>query len=605
MKNSKKIGKKPGYKLGALLKQNGKQIGQGLELAGQVGQAIDPTNTGIGNVLGRAGLGAQIGSTFGPVGSVAGGAVGLIGGAIESIFNSGEEEKKVKEMNRQKEAATTSQLISNSGAAFAKGGKMNNLQSKLGVIQGGTLQPISKDAVEVKANNPTQTDSVELDNAYVDHNEVIDRKNRVFSDELGFAKQAKKLEKQKSKSSRFTASNERIEQQLDNLFQEQESMKKGMTKGGKYKMLTGGEIDPNKPKVSRITNQPYKDEIEYTREQYDKGLIPQNEEYVINYFKRNPKTNRVLSGTAINNGAEFPNQVVDAFDDVMQKSVQVNPRGQTALTDSLGQVPATDVPIYKPKNAVGGRLGKLSTGLDKSPLDKGFYKTEAQQRAITLDTAKTNKGLDFDKLKTGLATFGPNIASALAQNKLRGPATPQMEKAVGLKRLSANDQLAEVERQGLQANQVIKNNTAQAADIASATGNIFAKKVAAKNQIFGENQRLNAAIQGQEAALNTQINARNTERTNQFNNDINDFSNLKQRLGTDNVANLSSKVLQQGREKNQMDLDKFSIKYMGRKFKDSGVQDRNLDDITEEEQKKYLGKKNGGIIPKKLAKKIK
>jgi len=591
MKKTKNIKKKPGYSLGTLLKQNGKQVGQGLELAGQVGQAVDSNNTGVGNALGRAGLGAQVGSAFGPMGTVIGGAAGLVGGAIESVFNSKEQDRQEIELKRQKESAVTAQLINNTGAAYSKGGKMNNLSSKLGVIGGGELQPISKDAVEVKANNPSQTDSVELDNAFVDHNEVIDRKNRVFSDELGFAKLAKKLEKQKSNSSRFTASNERIEQQLDQLFQEQEGMKKGMSKGGKYKMLTGGELDP-KTKVSRINNQPYKDEIEYTKEQYDKGLIPQNEEYVLSYFKRNPKTTRVLSGTSINNGNEFPNQVVDAFDDVVQKSNASEPTGQQALYTGGNQLTGTEVSKLKPGQKNGGRLQlngafpmkPLKSGLDGTP---GFVKPK----------------IDFDKLKTGLATFGPNIASALAQKNLKGPAAPQMERAVGLKRMKADDQLAEVERQGLQASQVIKNNTAQAGDIASATGNIFAKKVAAKNQIFGENQRLNAAIQGQEAALNTQIKARNTERMNQFNNDTNDFSNLKQRLGTDNVANLSTKVLQQGKEKNQMKLDKFSMKYMSRKFKDSGVQDRNLDDITEEEQKEYLSKKNGGMIVKKLAKK--
>src|SRR5690606_15714199 len=106
------------------------------------------------------------------------------------------------------------------------------------LAKGGTLIPISPDAIEVNASNPSLTDSVELPNAFVDNDEVISRE-RVFSDDLlsgklSFAKKAKKLEKMKSSNPRFEQANNLIEMKLDRLFNEQEMLKKpSMAKGGK------------------------------------------------------------------------------------------------------------------------------------------------------------------------------------------------------------------------------------------------------------------------------------------------------------------------------------------------------------------------------------
>jgi hypothetical protein len=183
-----------------------------------------------------------------------------------------------KKAKRQKQEAIEEQNLINADASrqtfsgeaglptFKHGGKM---MTKPNVIRGGNLSAISPDAVEVNANNPSETDSVELNSAFVDNNEVIDRKNRVFSDDLvtpsgiTIAKQAKKFEKMKSPNPRFADSNARVEQKLDDLFEYQEElngmdpqkaksyerlMKAGLVKGGvlrkgKPKYNTGGPFD--------------------------------------------------------------------------------------------------------------------------------------------------------------------------------------------------------------------------------------------------------------------------------------------------------------------------------------------------------------------------
>lgn len=160
--------------------------------------------------------------------------------------------KRAKEDQARKQAQldglTTRRLIDNSGGAFARGGTISNYPK---LVKGGSLKQISPDAVEVKGNNPGVTDGVELDNAFVDNNEIIDRENRVFSDSVAIkggksvAAVAKRLEKMKNGTPRFQKSNEHIDRKLDDLFQYQEktksfdsqngTMKRGYANGGVYK----------------------------------------------------------------------------------------------------------------------------------------------------------------------------------------------------------------------------------------------------------------------------------------------------------------------------------------------------------------------------------
>lgn len=168
--------------------------------------------------------GASALSSLGPAGMAA----GAIGGGLIGLVGAKKQQALQNEQDAQSQLATNRLLMQNAGNSFKNGGKI--LASKLGVEQGGTLEPVSEDAVQVKANNPNQTDSVELDQAFVDHNEVIDRKKRVFSDNIydddfTMAIKAKRLEKMKSPGKRFEDANNHIESKLDALFVRQEQKK--------------------------------------------------------------------------------------------------------------------------------------------------------------------------------------------------------------------------------------------------------------------------------------------------------------------------------------------------------------------------------------------
>lgn len=462
----------------------------------------------------------------------------------------------------------------------ASGGKL--LANKLGVIDGGDLQPVSNDAVEVKADNPSSQDSVELQDAFVDDGEIIDRKNRVFSEVLGYAKQAKKLERQKSKNVRFSDANERIEQKLDALFQHQEQAKKqGIAQ----------PIGKRKKEATAASKDVFAAGGKYRPTTYErKGSDEVNIGGRVKLKKFDPTVRM-----------KEEDKVTAAYGTVLRMKPEDDLRGNFL---EGGLVPAKDRFIEMSQNRLKRnskqQLTKASFGgggdleddnIGTSAMNYGIKKMKEKQ-------ASDKKSKKTANLKTAgnlLATYGPNVAAAILQSKLKGPASPQLEQFKALDRVRPDAQLAAIDRDTLNAVQNIKMNTAQAGDIASAQGNLLAKKLAAQNEVYGQNQALNAQIQAQEAGLNVPIGARNADRSTIYRQGLNDFSNLKTRLTSENIANVGQKYMLGEKEKNQIERDKFAMKYIGRRFKDSGVVDRNNEDFTDAELSKY-GIKDGGKL---------
>lgn len=527
MQSGKKKKKKlaPG---GSLLQEYQQPIGQGLSMAGSmVGALVNPTSTGGGIATGAL-KGAGAGAAFGPVGMGIGAAVGGVAGLIGSNKAKAAEEEAKRQRTLQNTLQTNSFLTQNAGNTFKKGG---NLKSKLKVLKGGELNQISPDAVEVNADNPSQSDSVELQDAYVDNKEIIDNKDRVFSDSilapsgLTVAREAKKLEKMKNDNPRFSQSNSIVEDRLDNLFKHQELSKADNTA-------------ISSPRV------PNKNEMKYASEAGD------NFSEVYSNILHKQSTNKDL------------------------KVAFKKPSFAKGGPDLTGQAidPATGLPV-----ATGDSAYNYNDVRGQNP----------------------NAGLNLQRGITGLATFAPNLVNSVLQKRLKGPAAPRLESLTKLQRVKPDAQLADNARSYSQATNVIKNNTAQGADIASATGSLLAKKFASSNQIYGQNQQMNAQIQGQEAFLNQGVRARNVERDNQYRNDTNDFSNKKVQLTSDNVANLSGKVLQQGRERNQIDRDKLALNVMSKQYGDSNVVLRNFESTLDDYFRKK-GLKTGGKLKAKM-----
>lgn len=538
----------------------------------------------------------------------------------------------------------------NAGNQFKHGGRI--LAKKLNVVGGGVLNAISDDAVEVKANNPNFSDSVELNSAFVDHNEVIDRKNRVYSDSVflpngkSVAKEAKKLEKMKAEDyeKRFASANKYIDSKLDELFSYQESSKQKLSHGGvKTPYEEGGEIEMTRGEfmkehrhLLKVLESGSKEEREEEYEDQERemkkylksgGKIhikPENRGKFTAYKKRTGKTIeealrskdphvRKMANFARNakkwkhedggtikmpyqTGGNLPNP---------PKKVDLRPPGLKEYRE-------------KKQKEFDAFYEESMTNIEKA--NKQFGSGSKQHKAaidnyINSKPKSKHKWGDYineDTLSSGAstaATYLPNLFTASTINKLKGPATPSLEQTVRLKRLSPDAQLAAAAQQTRQAQGVINKNTAQGSDLASATGMLLAKRLNAQNQIYGDINAGNAQIQGQEAQINQGTKARNAERITNYKQSQVDFENMKKRLKTENVANLSTKVQQQGREYNQMQLDKDKAIITAAQFGDSkvlqrlGEQLQLSDPKTYERLKKQGYFKFGGYLSKKLNKK--
>lgn len=728
---------------------------------------------------------------------------------------------QVKEANKQRQAQSIedTMLMNNADQPqlMKKGGKL--VARRLNVESGGHANPISDDAVEMKANNPNATDSIETEDAFLDNNEIVDRKNRVFSDDLGFAKEAKKLEKQKSEGGRFSKSNERIEGQLDDLFKRQEESKK-LSQGGymsskapdfkdklgfdtidnpsthenqisavikKHSKARGGLISGvTIDRLNKVLTEPYTvDEYRYpdsilnsaietaqgrstrgrlgalakggkiddkssaweaiddkpsTRPGYrtktfkNKAALPEpdftgdvtREDYINNAgafkkknldfplnqartaFETNPNTRSVTLGReresvagvvnpsypltsrvedyrdldyTVNVGKANPKGVgsppiqstpkVKAVDNTIvprtsfatQGTAQLaklnsnklpkkgrspsNPEGmklggkltardaikgegssRTPKTEYLSEggihikkshkgllhknlgvkaghkIPASKLAVHSGDSAAlkkrkvfarnskkwhhddGGMLAPEGSSLGPEALSANYpqKKTIAHLKARAVSTPKRgfSKGGDgaaswSNRVKYGLAkggwkdalpeignsaaTFAPNIASASLQSRLKGPASPQLETATRFQRVDPSSQLAEIDRDASATNALVTRNTAQSSNLTSALGSIAAKKLAAKNQVMGQTQQINAGIQQGEGQIRAGQQARNTARVTDYRNNQVEFGNKKLQLTSENVGNLSAKLQAQSAEKKRMGLDerKFGV----------------------------------------------
>ncbi len=118
------------------------------------------------------------------------------------------------------------------------------------VVSGGRMKRISTKAVQVKGHNPSKTDGVETENAFLDHNEVVDSKKRVFSNTIKLSSGATMAQRAKAIEESRESNPEKADRDLDDLFNIQESNKKPMNTF-KPKMEGGGNIPPRKILLTR------------------------------------------------------------------------------------------------------------------------------------------------------------------------------------------------------------------------------------------------------------------------------------------------------------------------------------------------------------------
>lgn len=563
--------KKKKYDVGGNLLQYSQPIAAAGNLIGNsVEQVAGPSSMG-GSITGGVLKGAATGAAFGPWGALIGGAAGGVMGEISA--HRAKEADTAQKLERK--ALADQMFVRNSGNSYKTGGQM---KSKLNVVQGGSLNQVSPDAVEVSANNPDKTDSVELDQAFVDHGEIIDRENRVFSDSIfldgkSIARQAKKLEQMKSKNLRFKDANSLIDNKLDTLYNYQEStktneVKESFKKGGTIhiKPENKGKFNATKKKTGKST-----EELTHSKNPVTKKRA---------IFAQNAKKWRHADGGTLDD-----------------KLTNLNIFTEGPVNDSLQNM-YNKVPNFGTMIPLGGARGEGSlTNSNTSQLlnwkDPFSTKKLSGIRTSMLPTSTEpgSQSLNWSKAGTQLATYGPNLLNSFLQSKLQGPAAPTLETGVKLDRVDPSAQLASNARQAANAGKTVRSGVAQSSDLISATGSLLSKRLAADNQVMGQNQALNAEIQGREAITNQGVRARNAERLTGFSQSKKDFANKKIQNFSDIATNASTKALTQGRENNEIDRDKLALEIIKSQYGDSGVIPRNFEGYLDD----YFAKRKGGL----------
>lgn len=187
------------------------------------GSADDVIGAAKGMGKGAA-MGAKIGSVIPGVGTAIGAGAGAVIGGVAGYFQGKKTgaEKKKNEAGWQANYMKTEQNRINANSSryqdfkptnsgyYANGGSLaKNFMAQQKAV-GGNLVPLSSDAVEVKgpshANGGVQLPEM---GAEVEGKEVI-KDDYVFSDQLGFAKEAKRLAKAKGTIENKPATRERI-----------------------------------------------------------------------------------------------------------------------------------------------------------------------------------------------------------------------------------------------------------------------------------------------------------------------------------------------------------------------------------------------------------
>ncbi len=603
---------------GGILEQYGQPIQQGLGLAGGISDSLLPEDSLGGGALSGGLRGASAGMAFGPIGAGVGAVAGAGLGALQA--NKVKKANEVAKMNRK--VAIDQSLMQNAGNSFKDGGRL--LAKNLQPIKGGNLKAISDDAVEVDADDESATDSVELRDAYVDNNEVIDSQKRVYSDSIlhpsgkTVAKEAKRLNKMKAEDRdlRFKDANEHIDRKLDNLFEFQE-MKKRKKNSNRSNSTINEDVDPNqvefesggkihikpenkgkftayKERTGKTTEEALHSEDPHVRKMANFAKNAKKWKHEEGGFLGNtaqlnpPKYNLADYKAGKYKGVAFTADDYNSFTEqskaLQQSRSNMLAESPTTISylDKLLKQPANTPFTTKPKRVGGGLIGS-----DLGKIKQPDWTLDMANRQATAPMGNTSNQFNWQNASTQLATFAPNITNAFLQKKLKGPAAPFQESGTNLQRFSAEPQLAQSTRDFRQAQGIINKGTAQGSDLAAATGSLLAKRLNNNNQIYGQTNQLNAQVANQEAYLNQGTKARNAQRINQFRGDQVDFQNKKTQLSSENLANLSGKVLSQNRERNMMDKDILGSNVLAQSYGDSGIYQRNLQGMLDQ----YMGKK--------------
>lgn len=171
--------------------------------------------------------------------------------------------------------------------------------------------------------------------------------------------------------------------------------------------------------------------------------------------------------------------------------------------------------------------------------------------------------------------------------KLPSPSAPIMEETINPELVSYDADRYGLERSLRGINQGIDR-------VSSNSGRANAQKVANFSNYLQERSRLaqnerniNAGIRNQTNQFNTGIKARNVERNNSFRDALLARRLRQNQMDAENLSDIGNKLQLSQRDNRQMNLEEQKLRILPRVYNDSGVLDRNLLDLYNEQLGNY------------------
>lgn len=187
---------------------------------------------------------------------------------------------------------------------------------------------------------------------------------------------------------------------------------------------------------------------------------------------------------------------------------------------------------------------------------------------------KYEKGGAFMRGVEAAVPYMSNIGNAFRQLPMPTPAPVESPINANLVNYDAAREAVNQDYQSFAGETDYKIPNAGVAQAVKATG--LAKKIGAKNALAQQEQNTNAFIKNQTNQTNQSIIARNIERQRDYNDQVLSRGINKQRLASENLADVADKFLMGKRDKSMIDLEGRKLEVEREKYRDTGIWDRNL-----------------------------
>lgn len=207
-------------------------------------------------------------------------------------------------------------------------------------------------------------------------------------------------------------------------------------------------------------------------------------------------------------------------------------------------------------------------------------------------TAKNYNYTDYGNKLNDVVPFISNVANSF--RRLPNPPKPIMENYFNPALINLDNARNDVRRSQLNTNSGLNYRLGNSAVAQALRGQNLATTVNSMNDISAQEANSNSNIINNNNYLNSYVGYRNTERKNQYNQDIISKTVNQQRIDSGILANASDKYQFMRKDKNLMNLENRKLDILPEFYKDTGVYNRNL--LDEAEKEKYGNLKYGGNV---------